>query len=71
MNKEGSFKPLILVMIFSLCIAAFWESVPILKNSVHFILNPTAGFLLNYNLSIGMAIILSVLMTEQCGIIIL
>ncbi|MDP3992242.1 MAG: EMC3/TMCO1 family protein [Nanoarchaeota archaeon] len=66
MNKKGSYGLIFLVMVVSLAIAAFWNSLPIIKNSVGAILNPTAGGLLGWNLTIGMTIlilILSVLMT--------
>jgi len=55
--KEGSFKPIIIVMVLSLVIAGFWESVPFLKNAVHAILNPSAGALLNWNLTWGMMVL--------------
>ncbi len=61
MNKEGSYKPLIFVMILSLFIAAFWDSFPVLKNSVHFLLDPTAGVLLNLNPTIGLSIIVFII----------
>lgn len=54
MNKEGSFKPIFIVMILSLLIASFWDSIEALKNSVHYILDPTIGGLLNWNLTLGM-----------------
>ena len=55
--KEGSFKPIIIVMVLSLVIAGFWESVPFLKNAVHAILGPSAGALLNWNLTWGMMVL--------------
>lgn len=61
MNKEGSFKPLIYVMILSLLIASFWDKIPFLKSSVHFILDPTSGLLLNWNLNWGMLIIVFII----------
>ena len=54
MNKEGSFRGIFIVMIISLLIAFFWDSSPFIKNTVHAILNPTAGTLLNLNLMWGM-----------------
>lgn len=57
MKKEGSFFPIILVMIASLVIAMCWDKVPIIKNSVHAVLDPSAGALLNWNLTVGMIII--------------
>ncbi len=66
MNKEGSFKPIIFVMIASMGIAFFWDTLSIIKNTAHIILDPTAGALLNWNLTYGMIIlifIISIFMT--------
>ena len=66
MNKKGSFVLIFLVMAVSIGIAAFWNSLPLIKNSVNAILNPTAGSLLNWNMTLGMVILiflLSVFMT--------
>lgn len=61
MNKEGSFLPMILVMILSLVIAGCWDSVEVIKNSVHSFLDPSAGALLNWNLTWGMLIIVFII----------
>lgn len=61
MKKEGSFKPFIFVMIASLFIAMFWDKMSFIKNSVHAVLNPTAGWLLNWNLTWGMFLIVFVI----------
>lgn len=66
MNKKGSFGLIFTVMVVSLAIAAFWNRLPFIKNSVNAVLNPTAGALLNWNLVIGMTILvllLSIFMT--------
>jgi uncharacterized membrane protein (DUF106 family) len=55
--KEGSFMPIILIMIVSLVIAGYWEKLPWIKDSIHAILDPSAGILLDWNLNIGMLII--------------
>ncbi|KHO47164.1 MAG: DUF106 domain-containing protein [DPANN group archaeon] len=60
-NKEGGFKLIGLVMIFSLLIALLWDQISWLKDSIHAILNPTAGFLLEWNLTLGMLIIVLVI----------
>ncbi len=60
-GKEGSFTPIIIVMVFSLLIASFWNSLPIIKNSVGAILNPTAGALLGWDITWGMLIIVALL----------
>ncbi|MEK6824178.1 MAG: EMC3/TMCO1 family protein [Nanoarchaeota archaeon] len=59
LNKkgEGSFMPIIFIMLISLLIAGLWDKVPEIKNSVHYVLNPSAGFLLNWNLNAGMLIV--------------
>jgi len=54
MSKEGSFKPLIFVMLGSLLIAALWSQIPFLREAVHYVLDPSLGWLLNWNLTIGM-----------------
>ena len=56
-DGEGSFMPVILVMILALAIAGFWERIPAVKSSVTSVLDPTAGFLINWNLNLGMLII--------------
>jgi len=56
-GKEGSFRLIFLVMVVSLAIAAFWNSLPFIKSSVGAILNPTAGALLTWNLTYGMIIL--------------
>jgi uncharacterized membrane protein (DUF106 family) len=48
-------------MIVSLIIASFWNSIPIIKNSVGAVLNPTAGALLEWNLTYGMIILIFIL----------
>lgn len=54
---EGSFAVIIFVMLAAVIIASLWDKVPEIKDSVHYILNPTAGYLLNWNLNIGMLIV--------------
>lgn len=60
MNQKGMAKLFLWMfgmMALSLLIAFSWNSVPAVKNSVNAILNPTAGALLNWNLTWGMMII--------------
>ncbi len=59
MNKEGSYKPLIFVMLLSLLIAFLWnvKSFSFIQSSVHFVLDPSLGALLHWNLTIGMLIL--------------
>ena len=58
MNKEGSFKGIFIVMFIALMIAFFWESISWIRNSAHAVLDPTAGILLNWNLTLGMTLII-------------
>jgi len=60
-NKEGGFKLIGFVMIFSLLIAFLWDQIPWLKDAIHSVLNPTAGFLLEWNLTLGMLVIVFVI----------
>ncbi len=48
---------MLLVMIVSLVIASLWNTIPFIKDTIHLILNPTAGALLNWNTDIGMIIV--------------
>ena len=57
MKKEGSFKPIIFIMIASLALAYFWDKFDFIKDSVHAVLTPTAGWLLDLNLTGGMLLI--------------
>ncbi len=52
--KERGWKPVIIVMLIAFGIAGFWQSVPFIKNSVHAIFDPSAGWLLNWDLTYGM-----------------
>lgn len=66
MNKEGSFKGIFIVMLVSLLIAFFWESISWIRSAAHAILDPTAGVLLNWNLTLGMiaiVLLIAIVMT--------
>ena len=56
-GKEAGFGLIFLVMLASLAIASFWQHVPAIRNSVHTVLDPTAGALLGWNLTWGMLIL--------------
>ena len=60
-DKQGSFKGIFIVMFISLLIAFFWDSIPLIKNGAGSILNPTAGVLLNLNLTYGMVLIVFII----------
>lgn len=57
---EGSFKPIIIVMLISLVIASLWDRIPVIKDSIHAVLDPSAGALLLWDVSWGMTIIILV-----------
>ncbi len=60
-GKEGSFTPLIIFMLISLILAGLWDKIPAIKDSIHYVLDPSAGALLNWNLNLGMLIIVFVI----------
>jgi uncharacterized membrane protein (DUF106 family) len=45
----------------SILIAGFWDKIPYLKSSIDWALNPTAGWLLNWNMTLGMFIVVFVI----------
>lgn len=63
MNKEGSFKPVAIVLVISMLIALLWNQLTFLKAGIHAILDPSAGALLNWQLTIGMLILILILTT--------
>ena len=60
-DKKGSMMPMIIVMLLSLLIAFSWDKFSFIKNSVHAVLDPTGGALLNWNVEIGMLVIVFML----------
>jgi uncharacterized membrane protein (DUF106 family) len=61
MSKQGSYAPLFIIMALSILIAGFWNQIPYLKSSIDWALNPTAGWLLNWNTTIGMFIVVFII----------
>ncbi len=59
MNTQGksSMGMLVIIMLISFTIAFLWNHIAIINQSIHFILDPTAGLLLNTNANLGMIII--------------
>jgi len=57
MNKQGSFWPIILISVLSLAMAIYWNQIPFVKNAVHAALDPSAGALLTWNITIGMLLV--------------
>lgn len=60
-GKEGSFTPLIVFLLISMVLAGLWDKVPLIKDSIHYLLDPTAGFLLTWNLNWGMLIVVFII----------
>jgi uncharacterized membrane protein (DUF106 family) len=60
-KSEGSFAPMIFIMLVSLVIAGLWDKVPAIKNTIKAGLDPVFGNLLNWNLTIGMLIIVALI----------
>ena len=60
-NKEGSFKLIGIVMAISVLIALLWNQLPWLKSAIHSVLDPSAGALLGWNLTLGMLIIVLII----------
>jgi len=57
---------MLIVMVLSLAIAGLWNTVPVIKETVHLVLDPTAGGLLNYNIlwgMLGIILVISAIMT--------
>ncbi len=50
-------KKIILVFILAMSVPLLWDSVPIIKDSVHAVLNPTFGALLEWHIVIGFLIV--------------
>ncbi len=57
MEKKGSMFLLFIFLIATLLLAYLWNIIPAIKDSVHAILDPTAGALLKWNLTWGMTIL--------------
>lgn len=55
-QKKGSLAPIFLIMAASILIAMLWNQIPIIKNSVGSVLNPTLGALLRWNFNLGMPV---------------
>jgi uncharacterized membrane protein (DUF106 family) len=60
-GKKGSFRVIVFVMLISMVIAMAWDDLPFIKNPVHSVLDPTVGSLLEWNLVVGMLIIVLIL----------
>ena len=65
MEKKGSANRVFMIMsilsILALGVAFLWNQIPIIKNSVSYILNPTFGKIINWNLTWGSIIVFFIL----------
>lgn len=57
MSKGGSFKPIVISYGIIILFLLLWTNVPMVSKTVHAGLDPTLGWLLNWNLTLGMLII--------------
>jgi uncharacterized membrane protein (DUF106 family) len=60
-GKEGSYTSMILIMVASLVIAGLWESLDFIKNSIHAILDPSVGAVLNWEVTWGLLLVIFIL----------
>ncbi len=60
-GKEGSFKMIFIFLIVSMLIAFNWENWAWMKDGIHYVLNPTAGWLLDWHMVIGMTLIVLII----------
>ncbi|PIN91527.1 hypothetical protein COU56_05190 [Candidatus Pacearchaeota archaeon CG10_big_fil_rev_8_21_14_0_10_31_9] len=54
MDKKNGFFGIIVVMFASMAIASLWNVIPQIRDSIHYILDPILGSLLDLNLTFGM-----------------
>jgi len=54
-------KLMLLILAVGLIVPILWSSVPVIKDSVHFILDPSLGSLLSWNVNIGLIIVTAIL----------
>ena len=54
-------KILFFISLIGLAVAFFWNSFPLMKESVHFVLDPTAGKILKWNTDWGMVILAGII----------
>lgn len=61
MDKKGSFKLIFIALFASLLVGVLWDKVAVIKTAGHYVLDPTAGALLGWNLEIGMIILIFII----------
>jgi uncharacterized membrane protein (DUF106 family) len=54
-------RTMLFVMLASFFIVGLWSRVPLIKEIVHLLLDPTAGFLLNWDRTLGMFIVVFII----------
>ncbi|MEX0919968.1 MAG: EMC3/TMCO1 family protein [Candidatus Pacearchaeota archaeon] len=57
MDKEGSFRGILIVMGIAMGIAFLWDRTSFIRETAHSILDPTAGALLGWDITWGMILI--------------
>lgn len=60
-NKEGSFRLVAIFMLITMLIAFNWDNWTWMSKGIHAALDPTIGYLLNWNLTLGMIIVVFLL----------
>ena len=62
-NKKGeaSFVPVMIVLVLSLIVVSMWDKYPAIKDNAHKILDPTAGWFLNWDVFWGMTILVLII----------
>lgn len=60
-KKEGSWAPILIALTIPLILTSLWDRVPEIKNSVHAVLDPSAGAALDWRLNIGMLIVVFII----------
>ncbi|MDO8508408.1 MAG: EMC3/TMCO1 family protein [Nanoarchaeota archaeon] len=54
-------KGVLIVLLISSAIALLWDHIPIIKQSAHAVLDPSAGKILDYNVNIGMILVAGII----------
>lgn len=57
MDKKGGFLGIMIVMVASMAIASLWNVIPQISSSIHYLLDPVLGILLDLNVTVGMLFI--------------
>lgn len=60
-SKSGGFGIMFLIMLLSLGVAALWNDIPAVKSTVHFLLDPNVGVMLNWNATVGLLLVTAII----------